>query len=497
MTAHGRPILEAVLAQDDALAAKGWPRLTPWWREQLTAFYDSTRFSFAARVGRQGTKSSTMERIAAATGVFVDHKIQPGRRGTVAFVSVRLSEADERLYGIRAILDALRVKHRPGPDGGIELLDRPIIFRTYPASFRTAVGFTGVALFADEVARWRDADSGANPAREVNASMVPGLVTQDLARAYYVSSPLGTDDFHAEVMDRGTTSSAYACEAPSWVANPSITEERTRELEPDDRKWRREYAAVPQAGALGAFDEDAVNRAFGVRCGEEPASRYLVIDASSGRKDTWTWGVCGWIDRSPAPPLLRFLTLDGISGSFWQQTSGADVVARIATAAKARGVTTVFADQREAMMLQSEFNRNDLSFRVFDWTASSKPPAVERVRRWLAEGQIMLPEHETARRELLAFEERITASGQFTFGARGSGHDDYVALLITAAMADLDGAMDRGGSAFDFALGPSWLDGGYDPTKPAITGADRDARNRFEDQRGSLGEDPFGRRPFG
>ena len=77
----------------------------------------------------------------------------------------------------------------------------------------------------------------------------------------------------------------------------------------------------------------------------------------------------------------------------------------------------------------------------------SKPPAVERVRRWLADGALSLPAHDQLRNELLGFEERVTASGAFTFGARGSGHDDYVSLLITAAMADAKGMIPRGGRA--------------------------------------------------
>ena len=61
------------------------------------------------------------------------------------------------------------------------------------------------------------------------------------------------------------------------------------------------------------------------------------------------------------------------------------------------------------------------------------------VRRWLADDLLVLPDHEKLRRQLLAFEEKITPSGALTFGARGAGHDDYVALLLTAAMADAAG----------------------------------------------------------
>jgi hypothetical protein len=149
--------------------------------------------------------------------------------------------------------------------------------------------------------------------------------------------------------------------------------------------------------------------------------------------------------------------VDGIEGKFWEHTSGNAIVARVAQAMRDAGVRIVHGDQRESLMLQAEFARHSIEYRVHDWTASSKPPAVERVRRLLADSALVLPPHEKMRRELLAFEERISASGSFTFGARGNKHDDYVALLITAMMADsafeLDGSPQVPPSG-KFKLGP-------------------------------------------
>jgi hypothetical protein len=45
------------------------------------------------------------------------------------------------------------------------------------------------------------------------------------------------------------------------------------------------------------------------------------------------------------------------------------------------------------------------------------------------------------RHELSTFEERITSGGQFTFGGRQGSHDDYVALLITAMLAEMEGQL--------------------------------------------------------
>ena len=99
-------------------------------------------------------------------------------------------------------------------------------------------------------------------------------------------------------------------------------------------------------------------------------------------------------------------------------------------------MSTVVGDQREALMLQSEFNRHGLMHVAIDWTQPRKQAAVARLRRWFADGLLVIPEHERLRRELRGFTEKITPGGGLTFGARGSGHDDYVALLLTAAMAD-------------------------------------------------------------
>jgi hypothetical protein len=188
---------------------------------------------------------------------------------------------------------------------------------------------------------------------------------------------------------------------------------------------------------LGAFDPDDIERAFAPRALRDAAegSRILVTDVSSGRKDSWTWGFCQWLTPEAAPPILRFEGVDGLHGAFWKSENGADVVARLAALAKGRGTYSVHGDQREEFMVRGEFAKQGMGFFPHPWTATSKPAAVETVRRWFREGTLWLPPHERLRRELHAFEERITPAGAFTFGARGSGHDDYVALLITAAMA--------------------------------------------------------------
>lgn len=462
-------LYDRLLALDSLLVRHGFPPLSDFWRETFRAFL-CDRLSWrqlVARVGRQGGKSTSTCRLAVVVALYGDFTITPGTVGTVVLVSQNRDQSAERLRTIARILTILGVKHAKKKDV-IELADRPIQFHVYSATIAGVSGMSCIFACCDELSKWRDLDSGTNPAGEVLASLRPAMVTHASALMVLISSPLSTNDAHHEAFDRGTDDFQLCVQAPTWIANPSVTEERTHQLEPDPRVWAREYAAIPQSAALAAFDPEAVERAFrhGTHPDLTPARRILVIDPSSGRKDAFTWAIVGWdvqappksdadlariyghaIERPAAqnrpkiPSVLRVDVIDGVEGSFWDTTDADRIVDRFAALAKAHGANTVASDQREELMLRSAVQRRGLRFHPITWSNTSKVPAVESIRRWLANDQLALPAHEKLRRELHAFEERVTASGAFTFGARGSGHDDYVSLLVTAAMADAAGLL--------------------------------------------------------
>lgn len=430
-----------------AILGKGWPSLSAWFMETLARFVTSRRRQLVARVGRRGGKSSTLCRFAVAFALAFDaRQIPPGDIGIVAFISTTRDEANQRLRTIKAILDAIGIAWRP-IEGGVELCDRPIGFKVFSATIAGVSGFTAILIICDEVAKWRDADTGANPATEVLASVRPTMATQPDARIILSSSPLGNDDAHAKSFDAGETNFQIVAHAPTWIANPTVSEAETRALEPDERVWLREYAAIPQTAKLAAFVAEHIARAFDVP--DEVGSagvRVGIIDASSVRKDAFTFGICGWrmIDG------CKRLAFDVISGfdARGARRLGVDdaqksevIVSQICGEGSRFGVKRFVGDQRESFTLSGLFARNGMRFESLAWTSASKEAATTAVRRWLADDLLVLPNHETMRRELIAFEEKITPSGSLTFGARGSGHDDYVALLLTAAMAEQAGLL--------------------------------------------------------
>lgn len=358
------------------------------------------------------------------------------------------------------------------------------MFRTYAASYRSAVGFTAIAIFGDEMARWRDEDTGSNPAEEIVATLVPATATQPTAFIFLISSAFGTEDYHARRVDMGDTDFQRVFIATSWEANPSITEAFTRSIQPDVRAWRREFASIPQAGAVGAFDPDEISEAIRSFGGIVVSGAELLIDSSAGKGDRFSWALFSWMRitcRDPEweminavsptgellakwvtpkrdadgnriknanwhPPRvgLRMHSIGGFGGKFAEYKTATDVVAEIAKVAKRHHVTRVFGDQYQEFVLQSEFARHQLPYHGKAWTNQTKVDAMARVRQWFRERSLVIdpgPEAIELRKELLAYQETILPSGAVSFAARRGAHDDRTALLLLAARLDIEGSL--------------------------------------------------------
>lgn len=464
---------------DRRLVRAGFPPTSPWWMETLERYLRSGVMQLVARVGRRGGKSSTLCRLAVLLALAVKWPIPPGDIGFVVFVSVRTEDANARLTTIEAILRALGVAFRRS-DATIYLEDRPIAFRCLPATVAAASGPTSIAVIADEVAKWRNADGTANPASEVLATLRPTLATMARhgARIVLSSSPFGLLDAHCEAFDRGDGPDQVVAFAESWIANPTLTEDETRRLEPNARVWSREYGAIPSASAAAAFDPADVDACFRPRAdGLVLGTSILVVDPSSGRGDPFTWAACRWAwptiaqperqQRTPvhavvgADGMTRLFPIDdgrtgggpvidrdravliveaveGVDVKFDASAAGA-VYTRAAATARRYGARRAFGDQRDLLACHSEFARRSIRYESLAWTAESKRIGVEILRRWLADRRLVLPDHAKLREQLIGFEARILPSGYETYAGRRGSHDDYCALLITAALAEHEG----------------------------------------------------------
>lgn len=478
--------LAALWHLEETLIAAGFPPMPAWWRETIERFERSGKRRRVIRKGRRVFASTCVApRLAVAEMLFGQH---PHLRGTpphvYAFLSVKRDEASKRLHGIRAILDVLSEPYTERGDT-IELTKRPAVFAVVTANYRVSVGDTIAFCWCDEVARWRDDESGANPSEEVIGSLAPALATLPDAHLWLVSSPLSTMDFHARSFDLGETEQQAIAFGASWTINPTLTEEGTHTLEPNARLWSREWAAIPQGAITQCWDFDLVSPAFGKFPERRKNSRWvLLVDPSSGRKDGWAYGLAAWCHGETVPeylieekyighgittrdylrdedgqpiqnpayaktqlaPRLRLAAFGTIENAraqgFTAQGIIRDLVYKLC---RPNGVSLIVGDSHENWSLEGDAAKYGLRYVCLPWTNPTKKEAVERLTSWFRDGVISIaddePQSALFKRQLIQFDEKIDRNGVQRFEGRGVTHDDLVSLALLAARADDEGLL--------------------------------------------------------
>lgn len=456
-------ILDRLEAIDAALAEKGFPRMSPWWRNTFATFYRSGCRQLVLRVGRRGGKSSSLCRVAVVEGVYGDHEIPPGDVGVVAFVSVSKDEAGARLRTIRTILDALGVAYSQS-EGTIELHDRPVVFKVFACTVAAVSGFTTIAVIADEVAKWRDSN-GANPATEVLAALRPTMATQPNAKLFLSSSPLANLDAHAKAFDAGDDEYQICRWAPTWIANPTISEEDTVTLERDPRIRSREYGAEPSAAVDAAFDDLLVKACF------RPIPKHthrgrpmLVCDPSGGKHDGWAYSVWSWIfdceaytefrdDGDGYVDVTRYRpgnlppTLVCWSAAEWRPPkipTATQIMNHLHQLSRQVGATHVVADSYAGFVYESLAAERKMKWIPISWSNDTKADSIGMLRSWLANSALVLPDNAELQKQLLQYSEKILPSGKIAYGAPGAAFDDMASCVVGAAHAAMLGLLPQG-----------------------------------------------------
>jgi hypothetical protein len=440
-------LLESLRIQDERLVAASFPPISPWWWDTLGGFYGRDLRQLVLRVGRRGGKSSTLCRVGVCEALHGDHSIPPGDVGVVAIVSTTKPEARERLRTVRAILDALKVGHHP-IEGGLELDTKPRAFKVFAGTIAGVSGFTSICVLCDEVAKWRDADTGANPATEVLASIRPTMKTQPNARIFLSSSPVGRLDAHAAAFDEGETSLQIVAHAPTWAANPTLSEASTRKDEPDELIWQREYAAVPIDGEVASLFSpvtiDAATRAELTRSADPGCSDAAGMDPGT-KRNAWTIVLAGkrWVGGRIKLCVLRCMEWRGTQS---QPLKPEVVMQEIAEIVSPHRLHHVHTDHWSVDALAA-VGRMPRKVRVgpdlIDWplylipwrySQAEKLRGYETIRVGLETGAVELAPVPQLRRDMLAVQKIVTRNGlTVDFGESPDGrHADFAPALLLA-----------------------------------------------------------------
>jgi hypothetical protein len=428
MTPHATEILRWFGSLNRALESKGFPAISPWWDATIRRWYETGKFQLVARVGRRGGKSSSICRLAVVEALYGQHKIPPGDVGVVAIVSARRPDALERLRTIKAILDAIGVPYIEKGDT-VELKGRPVVFTVFTASIAGVSGFTGIFLFLDELAKWRDSETGANPAAVVIGSIRPTIATQPNARVVLSSSPMGLLDAHADAFGDGETALQTTAFAETWVANPTISEERTHQLEPDEVAWAREYQAIPQAEAetshLSAALLQRNTRPTGQLSPDDRHTYVATIDPAT-RGNAWTLAI-GTLSDNQTRRIV--LTREWLGTKAKPLVPGA-VFAEIATLIRPYRLASVHSDQFSEDTMRELARQNGLSLIVTPWTAGLKADAYDGLKTLAQETKLDLPNDPVVTTDLLGIRTKLTRNGLvFDLAKQGSRHSDFAPCI--------------------------------------------------------------------
>ena len=304
-----------------ALIHEGEPPVSRYWIDGAAEFYAGTAYERIENAGRGGDKTRNLVRCAIVETLFGQHTIPASERHYFAIVSENVTEATKTLRLVESYLRILHVPFTATADT-IELGTMNRGIKVLACRVGAVSGFRCFGWAADEVAKWRDAD-GANPCREVVASIRAMTVTHPTARGRMYSSPLGVAGYFYEsflegsderVMVRGPT--------PSWGSErqhhrgadaligtePEGLGERVRGAR--RRATRRSSASTPSTAPCLATCPSRT-RVSSRRCASTPAAA-----ATSGPTPSPHGG------PSPTPlPMTRACSSCRRSGPFRSRTT--------------------------------------------------------------------------------------------------------------------------------------------------------------------------------
>lgn len=441
-----------------------------------------------ARVGRRGRKSFTMAFVAVFEALYGGHEryLFPGEQGLIAVISKDVAGSNLVARFVELHAQSLGLSTNWTSVGNVRVLQiEGVVFGVacFACNAKAPRGWAVPVIILDEPAHWATDDAFVNSDDDVLAAIKPAMAQFPDGRLLAISSPLAKVGLHYETIERcldGSDGDVLSVEGPTWEWNPDISEDRTRELEKDDKIWSREYAARAQDSLSNAIPSEVIDAAQRyLPDGLRMMTPVVCVDFSAGRGDACVWARVCWAHQDeipefvserqyfpgvgyyfepvvdehgnptpnpqfePRPPMLVVGPLDHQTGRFWDSIPSSSLVARIARDAKRWGATTVIGDQAQNYSLESLFAQHGLKFLSVAWSSQNKQAAAARLNRLLRDKQVLLPmPSESAAAALLdaearAYQERVLPSGALQYAAPANQHDDHVsAALMTPMIAD-------------------------------------------------------------
>lgn len=406
-------VFAALLDISRALEKAGVPPLSPYWKNEAERFYlHSSARLLVECVGRGGDKSRTSTMMAVAETLAGDFRIPPGERHYFVHVAENRDEAAKTISIVARYLEILGVPFTRSADT-IELEQLPRGIRVLACRVGAVSGFRCFGWTADENAKWDT--EGADPSAEVIASIRAMTVTHTEARGRMISSPLGIVGHFFDTWQKGDTDSQVVGHAPSWEANPSITEAQTRALEVDDRKWAREYKAIPTSELdESLFSAAAIDRAARRDANEIPpeSGQHFVAGLDPGFRGNGFTFVVSTAKLAPDGRTIRSVVLAReLRGSKSAPLDADRAIVWLKEPYQRYRLPSIRTDQYSFDVLQVLARRHGIVLTREPSTATSNLERYEKLATYLNANELEIPNLPQLRADLLGVVRRITSNG--------------------------------------------------------------------------------------
>lgn len=384
---------------------------------------------FHGIAGRRSGKSRIVALIAVFLACFVPYRkhLAPGERASILILA-QDRKAARTIFGyVRGLIRECRMLERLVESETREsiTLTNSVEIAIQTASFRSVRSYTCAAILCDEVAFWMDADSGANPAQEILASLRPSLATIPTSMLMCISSPYRRSgpSFEAYRDHFGQDDdNVLVIKAASQTMNPTLDADFIKqEFERDPARAASEWSAEWRSDLAAFLDDELIEAAIDRdRPMDLPPAGHTYrafVDPSGGRGDSFTLSIAHREDDAVIVDLIR-----GRKPPFSPQ----NVVSEFATILRAYGLSSVCGDRYSAEWVVSSFRDNGIYYE-----ASPKAKSdlyLESLPLW-TQGRVRMPDAKVTIAELRGLERRTGRSGRDSVDHPQAGHDDLANAL--------------------------------------------------------------------
>jgi hypothetical protein len=381
-------------------------------------------------VGRRGGKSQIAALVALDRALRLKPgQLAPGEVGTVAVIASDRRQAGV-VYGyVRGLIDSvprLRAMVVGKPARDRIALDNGAVIEIHTASFRSVRGYTMLAVIADESSFWMNAETSANPDREIFSALRPSLMTTK-GILLDISTPYGRRGVLWDSWKKwyGQDGRVLVWQGTSCEMNPTLDPlevEAAREADPQAAS--AEYDAQFRSDLETFISEELLASVTADRGELRPrdGTRYhCFVDASGGRADSYAMAVA---HPEPTGHVVLDLVLE-VRPPFNPES----VTEQFAEVAKTYRCGKIVGDAYGAEWVQDAWRRAGLGYQVSELTASE---VFLEGLPLLTSGRAELYAAPRLVGQLVALERRTGRQGRDTVSHPPGGHDDVAVCAMGA-----------------------------------------------------------------